>query len=703
MTGARLALALASFALLTMPQGAHAAPPSELAERPDDAEINGADAMAKPGKDSGAQATASTDSNSSSGRVPLGPLWVSEAGRYQMRGDRGPDPSLYAAFTPPARRAEYAVDLFAFEQATFSPEQAPEPMQTLKTRPPEGWMSQLAVPPGIPIRWNRALVEYLEFFHSDPKGQAMIKAWFRRKHRYEAAIKKIFAQQGVPEELLFVALAESGFHPGVRSDVGAAGMWQFMVPTGQVYGLQVDEWIDDRHDFERSTWAAAAYLHDLKVRFGNWELALAAYNAGYGNVMTAMRRNNTNNFWALCEIENGLPHATTLYPPKILAAAVVQHNRRVFGVADDQLKLLDSIATVEVRVPPGTSIKELATSLQIAPDLMQELNARYVRGRTPPTGEPAMVRIPSDKFAAFERESKGRDALAQRYTSREVLWGESLESIASQHGITEKALRSLNGLTDSAQVGGGSILVVPRAQIVPTAPIGDKPLAAVPTLPLSAGQRVVFVRATRSLAPSQLAERMGTTWERIAVGNDLDPLARLQDGQILQVAVAHDFVADAAGVRVFERDQVEYVIRGSSGHLDAELRRRNLVRRGHRVKRGDTLDSLAKRYGLSVGSIARINQFPRTHQPQAGDLLVVYVEPNKTKGTVVAPETTVASLLHEISTVDQNTVGPSVNTDPSESPPPAQGGVADDAGQSSSAPSTAQTSKVPGRRRRRAN
>ena len=122
-------------------------------------------------------------------------------------------------------------------------------------------------------------------------------------------------------------MIESGFDVGGRSRVGAMGIWQFMPRSAQVYGLEVSRWLDERRDPVRSTAAAAKYLKDLHVRFGAWDLAFAAYNAGYGLVLTSIKRYNTNDFWALRHHESGLPWETTLYVPKILAAAVVGHGR----------------------------------------------------------------------------------------------------------------------------------------------------------------------------------------------------------------------------------------------------------------------------------------------------------------------------------------------------------------------------------------
>ncbi|MGB1700000.1 MAG: lytic transglycosylase domain-containing protein, partial [Nannocystaceae bacterium] len=337
-----------------------------------------------------------------------------ERRRARVRSNR--PSTIHAAYLAPERSAfpEERSTLRAFEDAAF-PQGRVLP-QTILSAPPDGWMADLALP-DIPVRWNTKTVEYLRYFRDDPRGRSMIRAWFRRKHRYEAMIAPILREMDAPESLIYVALAESGFDPTARSRVGAAGMWQFMEATGRVYGLSSGYWEDDRYDFERETWAAAAYLKDLKARFGSWELALAAYNAGYGLVIKSIRRYNTNNFWALCEIESGLPHATTNYVPKIMAAAIVGANLNAFGLDLDVEKRLDPARFITVRLAPGTRLSDVAKALDVDKKLMAELNARFIRGRIPPDGEPRLARIPKEAAPRLDSLAASMMSAAQPFTT----------------------------------------------------------------------------------------------------------------------------------------------------------------------------------------------------------------------------------------------------------------------------------------------
>lgn len=589
------------------------------------------------------------------GKVQIGPswnpdraVWANADARVRVRGDRPENASIHISYAAPDRRwdDELRRDLISFEAKAF-PEGA-APRKTIVDKPPEPWMAKLTLP-DIPVRWNQRTIEYLRYFKDDPRGQRMIAAWLNRMGRYEQRLRAILAEVGVPEDLVYVAMIESGFHPGAQSPVGAAGMWQFMEPTGRVYGLDTDYWIDYRLDFERSGYAAATYLADLKARFGTWELALAAYNGGYGMVVQTIRNNNTNNYWALVEIENALPRQTANYVPKILAAAIVGRNRAAFGVSGKPEPRLD---LVEVKVPAGIRIEDLADALDVDEDLLAEVNAAYLRGRTPPEGGPAVVRIPRAKHGVFTKlaEQKGDEIAAadQRWMTYMVKLGDDLDSIAAAYGITERQLRRINAIHDSGEIKGGVVLVVPADGAPDPAATQLPVVVAVPPLAVPADKRLVFFRVTRAASSNSVATSFGVAWQQIVAWNDLDPKARLVDGQMLQILVAKDFDAGAAGVKISELNEVRHVVRGTASHLDALLADRELVRRGYKFDSNDTLKKIARKFDLSLGSLARINGVSRSHDFSDGDVIVVYVDEDSTRGTIDPPAPRPTSLTDEI-------------------------------------------------------
>lgn len=648
-------------------------------------------------------------------RERVGEVWVSTTGRAQVRSDRPAGEVLHVAWAAPPRVPDWELrqSLAAFERATF-PEGGAAP--SLVDTPPEEWMIALERP-ALPVRWNDRLVDYLRYFRDRDPGRALMRGWLRRAGRYEKRLRAILTEVGVPEDLVFVALAESGFDPRVRSRVGAAGLWQFMEATGNVYGLSQDFWVDERFDVEKSSYAAAAYLSDLHARFGSWELALAAYNAGYGLVMTAIDRHNTNSFWALAKIESGLPHATVMYVPKIVAAALVGRNREALGYGPKELVPDAEIDWVEVKVAKSTRIEDLAKLLDTDAGRLGEINAAFVRGRTPPERS-ATVRIPRDKAEVFAGKRGELEKLWKGESTVTVKHGESLEGIAKRHGISEKQLRKLNGIQDAAEVSGGVVLVVPaggsgggsgggsnddggtKAGSSGSASAGEPeplPLAAVPPLEAGKGQRLVFFRTNRASTPPDLERALGVRWSDLVRWNDLDPRARLQSGLLLQVIVPEAFDAKKRNVAIFEKSEVEHVVRGSRAHLEAELGRRGKLRRGYRVKSGDTLEKIGKKFDLTAGDLSRINQVPRESDPVVGELLVVYVDSKHAKGTVDAPAP--KGFEDVDAKVDQGTRTPST-ADDARVPGRSKGGKKASSGRGNAsrrrAPSTAETAKVPG-------
>jgi membrane-bound lytic murein transglycosylase D len=571
-------------------------------------------------------------------------VWADADARMLVRGDRPENASIHVAYASPERRWDDDLrrQLSAFEAISFPDGGAPQ--RSIVDKPPEAWMQKLVLP-DLPVRWNTQTIEYLRYFKDDPEGQRCIATWLNRMGRYEARLRAILAEVGVPEDLVYVAMIESGFDPAAQSWVGAAGMWQFMEPTGKVYGLDVSYWVDDRLDFERSAYAAATYLGDLETRFGSWELALAAYNAGYGLVVQSIRTNNTNNFWTLLEIENALPHQTANYVPKIFAAAIVGRNRAVFGVTGQPEPALELI---DVKIPPGTRFEDLGKAIGVDEKLLAEINAAHLRGRVSPEGEPSTVRIPRNAHKAFTQlGGELQPPPDQRWATHAVKLGEDLDSIAARYGITQKQLRSLNAIHDSGEIKSGVTLVVP-AVVNSTPPASQPPVIAVPKLAVPTGKRLVFVRVTRASSSHAIATAFGLGWAQIVAWNDLDPEARLVDGQYLQILVPQSFDAAAAGVEVHELADVRHVARGSTAHLDAVLADRELERRGYKVDKGETLAKIAKKFDLSLGSLARINGVARNHTVREDDVIIVYCAKGKTKGTIAAPTPQPSTLPGEI-------------------------------------------------------
>ena len=231
-----------------------------------------------------------------------------------------------------------------------------------------------------PVALNPQVQFFLDLFTGSRRDAMTL--WVGRSGRYLAMARDVFRSRGLPEDLVFTAMIESGFKPDAVSRVGAKGMWQFMAGTARRYGLRVDRWVDERLDPEKSTVAAAAYLHDLYEMFGSWSLAQAAYNAGEVKVARAIRHTGSRDFWTLAQSRH-LKRETKDFVPQIHAATMIGRDPDRYGFDFDDL---EPVAVETIAVPPSTDLNRLASNAGLSLQTVRTLNPTLVRGVTPPGG-----------------------------------------------------------------------------------------------------------------------------------------------------------------------------------------------------------------------------------------------------------------------------------------------------------------------------
>jgi len=644
--GAFTALAIVS---LFVPVSAAAATRTAAASVDAASKAKGAAVAKDKSNDSEATSAASSGNAHKKGRPPKSPSATLPTGEAQAEVDEDARRAIAGGDPSPSSELPEDPELRALreaEEALF-----PKPVEGLVpgwtwTLPGQGdaattlglgatgtpqasalpaWVGSLVMP-DFPVRLEPRVIRYLEFYRDSKQGRAIAEVWARKSGRFVPVLQDMFESAGLPRDMVWLSLVESGHNPTIRSPVGAAGLWQFMAATARNYGLTVDRWVDERLDPRRSTEAAILLLSDLHRRFGNWELAMAAYNMGHGALGRSIRKYNTNDFWQLSSYEGGLPWETSLYVPKIMALAIVMNNRAAFGLEEI---VPDPVVQFDVVLAnSGTPLTELARAAGVSREALGGLNPQLLADRIPPQPPgreprawPLYVPMGQGRVTAtrlLRRQSEQPDC--EPWVLRR---GETLESLAAERGTTESKLRSLNRVASDEVLTAGTVVLLPKGSA--TTVTSEAPVVAVSARQLEAPERVRILYQT---APGDTLENvssaLGITRDELLLSNNLDVTARLQPGMMLQAFVPPS--TDLRRVRWIPAESARLLATGSSEFIDYHEglagRRRKVVA----ARAGDTVAAVGKRFGLSAGSMERINRRSRADLLAEGEPLIVYVD-----------------------------------------------------------------------------
>jgi membrane-bound lytic murein transglycosylase D len=446
----------------------------------------------------------------------------------------------------------------------------------------------------LPLTVNDSVLSYLSFFQTE-RGRDIVETGLSRAGRYHDMISRVLKEEGMPQDLIYLAQAESAFKPQAVSRAGARGIWQFMPFRGREYDLNRTWYVDERSDPEKATRAAAQHFRDLYRMFGDWYLVMAAYNSGPLNVVKAIERTGYADFWEL-QKRHALPKQTQNYVPIILAMALVAKDPPRYGVQVDPEKppALDI-------VKPGHSIdlRLVADAIDTDVDAIQQLNPQLLRFVTPDDSE-FELRLPAGTAARFKAEIAAIPPEHWKsWRLHRVEQGETFASLARHYRVTAAAIQDAN------HFGHGDVL-----------PVGPK--IAIPTTPEPI--KLVRYRVRRGDTLEGIAERFSVAvpdlkrWNGIR-GNHVARGARLRiyAGGEPPSARAASKSRSAQGSEPSDA-QVENV--AHSGESSADHVR-------HRVKPGETLYSIARQYGTSVASLREMNPFLAARSLEAGDVLTV--------------------------------------------------------------------------------
>ena len=250
----------------------------------------------------------------------------------------------------------------------------------------------------VPIQMNKQVRAYLVYFSTERK--AVITRYLARSTRYLPMIKEVFQEAGLPEDMAYLAMIESGFNNKAYSPAAASGMWQFIKGTGLRYGLTIDSYVDERRDPEKATRAAAQYLLDLYKQFGSWYLAAASYNCGEGRVQRELNQSNHKNFWEL-SANMCLPTETKNYVPQMIAATIIAKNPEKFGFKN--VPYLPAAKYEKVAVTEPTSLTAAAVAVNVPTEEVAGLNPELLRGITPPDAQSYKLNLPPNSKERFSK------------------------------------------------------------------------------------------------------------------------------------------------------------------------------------------------------------------------------------------------------------------------------------------------------------
>lgn len=444
---------------------------------------------------------------------------------------------------------------------------------------------------------------YLDFFQGPARERFGI--WLQRMPRYESMIRAKLRENGVPEDMVYLALIESGFSNSASSRARATGMWQFMKGTAKLYGLRIDSWVDERRDPVRATDAAARHLADLRDRFGSMYLAAAAYNAGAGRVGRGLRRigddeeeeeNPDATFFRLYDTRF-LRRETKDYVPKLIAAALIAKQPEKYGF--ERTTGVDPLGYDSVTVKDATGLDVLARMADTTVTALRDLNPHFIRLVTPPRKE-AVVRVPvgtadlvTARYAALD--PKDRVSFVEHAVSR----GQTLGAISRMYRVSTRLIIDANPGVRANRLRPGTRLVIPTSfvpMVAEPAPRVRVPRAAPSPL---AGSATIRYRVRSGESLWVLAQRYNTTVKTLRSLNALTSTEKLKAGQVIRVP---------APTRI-ETPVPESALAGGQ--------------RSHLVRRGDTLIGIAGQYGVSISALREANSMIRDDLIKAGTRLAI--------------------------------------------------------------------------------
>jgi membrane-bound lytic murein transglycosylase D len=463
----------------------------------------------------------------------------------------------------------------------------------------------------LPLMMTDQVAGYISYFSN--RGRGTFERAFARSGRYHDMMVSILKEEGVPQDLIYLAQAESGFHPLAVSRVGARGIWQFMGSRARGYGLHHSMWVDDRQDPEKSTRAAARHLRDLYAQFGDWYLAMAAYNSGPGTVQAAVKRTGYADFWELYR-RNVLPKETRNYVPIILAVTIVTKNLSQYGFDDVSMDAPETYDSVSINYP--ADLRLVAECVDSTPAQLQELNPSLLRMTTPREGA-FELHLPAgtkDRYqtaiASIPRDMR----LWWRYHT--VQPGDTVASLSRSYHMPAKSIAAANHL-DGVEPEAGAKVIIPVA-------VGKHPLSDNATY----ARRITRYKVRKGDTVETVAENFGVSAQMVRRWNGLHSGDSLRGRRVLALHLPITPNSEVASTSSKSPKHAPKPVQtatakvptGASAKSEGDDATEASALR-HKVKSGETLYSIAMTYKTTVAALKRNNGNVAVLRP--GMILVV--------------------------------------------------------------------------------
>lgn len=491
----------------------------------------------------------------------------------------------------------------------------------------------------IPVVLNDRVMHYMNYFQN--RGRRSFSIWLARSGKFIPNMKVILQQRGMPTDLVYLAMIESGFNVKARSHAAAVGPWQFIKPTATRYGLRVDSWVDERMDPTKSTEAAANYLSDLYAMFQNWELAAAGYNCGEDRVQNAIDKYQINDFWQISEFT--LPKETKNYVPKLMAALIIAKDPAKYGFVG--ISYHEPVPFETVRVAPQKSLSEIARVIGVSPTTLKELNPALLHDATPP-GNPYPIHVPPGYASIVNQKNQQIASLSnvnpniaksRSAFTYKVRRGDSLGKIAGKYGTRVSKIKRANGLKSST-IRVGQRLKIPGRYNKTTYASSNKNKTYTAKYKVKSGDTIGAIAARHRVSSSDIRRANGIKGSLIRSGqtltipgasgryseDDATPTKstkvakyKVKSGDTLGGIAAKHRVSittirrtngiKGSSIRAGQILSIPYITNGASTTSSRTKTASSKSSSKYRVRSGDTLGGIAEKHGVRISSLRSAN------------------------------------------------------------------------------------------------